>query len=172
MKFTLILAALSATFGAIQAADICRPTGSDCFGAASCCLGIQEGRCCNLGTATTRIRMVVPANSRSQGWTGSGCTGSAATNQNQNARTVCFTYSSSRLSGKWLTGLSSRVRRDPTPEAEACAEPNAVLQVRDGVTTRIDLRDGMTVEDALEKRDGVAVEAVPYVGEYEVVNED
>jgi hypothetical protein len=62
---------------------------------------------------------------------------------------VCFTYSSNRSSGKWITGLqSSRVRRDP--EAEACAEPNAVLRVRDGVTTRVDLRDGMTVEEALE----------------------
>jgi hypothetical protein len=89
------------------------------------------------------------------------------------ARTVCFTYSSSRSSGKWLTGAQvSRVRRGPEPEAEACAEPNAVLRVRDGVTTRVDLRDGMTVEDALLARDGVVVEAVPFEGEYETAMDD
>ncbi|OAL42904.1 hypothetical protein IQ07DRAFT_593539 [Pyrenochaeta sp. DS3sAY3a] len=169
MQITAFVAILSAISGAL-AADICRPTGSDCFGTASCCLGIQEGVCCNLGTATTRIRMVVPANSRSQGWTGSGCTGSVATNQNTAARTVCFTYSSSRLSGKWLTGLSSRVRRDP--EVEECQEPNAVLQMRDGVMMKIDLRDGMSVEDALVARDVGTVEATPYVGDYVAVDED
>ncbi|KAF2195880.1 hypothetical protein K469DRAFT_682116 [Zopfia rhizophila CBS 207.26] len=170
MQLFTILTILSASFGATLAADICRPTGSDCFGTAVCCLGIQEGNCCNLGAATNRIRMVVPANSRSQGWTGSGCTGSVATNQNTAARTVCFTYSSNRLSGKWLTGLSSRVRRDP--KVEECAEPNAVLQVRDGVTRRIDLSEGVSVEDALAARDAGVMEAVPYVGEYETVNED
>jgi hypothetical protein len=92
-----------------------------------------------------------------------------ATNTNPQARTVCFTYSSSRLSGKWLTGLSSRVKREP--ETEACAEPNAVLKVRDGVTTKIDLRDGMKVEDALEARDGVVVEAVAYNSEYVTAND-
>ncbi|KAH7389968.1 hypothetical protein BKA66DRAFT_548318 [Pyrenochaeta sp. MPI-SDFR-AT-0127] len=170
MKFTLVLAILSSSIGAVSAADICRPTGTDCFGGAVCCLGIQEGVCCNLGAASTRIRMVVPANSRSQGYTGSGCTGTVSTNQNTAARTVCFTYGSSRLSGKWLTGLSSRVRRDA--EVEECAEPNAVIQERDGVMMRIDLRDGMTVEDALVSRDVEAVEAVPYVGDYVTVNDD
>jgi hypothetical protein len=62
MKFLTILAALSTTIGTTLAADICRPTGTDCFGSAVCCLGIQEGSCCNLGAASTRIRMVVPAN--------------------------------------------------------------------------------------------------------------
>ncbi|KAH7067007.1 hypothetical protein BKA63DRAFT_523564 [Paraphoma chrysanthemicola] len=169
MKFFAIVTALSATIGTTLAADICRPTGSDCFGSAVCCLGIQENNCCNLGAASTRIRMVVPANSRSQGWTGSGCTGSVATNTNPQARTVCFTYSSNRLSGRWLTGLSSRIKREP--ETEACAEPNAVLRVRDGVTTKIDLRDGLTVEDALEARDGNVIEAVAYDGEYVSVDE-
>jgi hypothetical protein len=62
MKLSIILATLSATFGAVQAADVCRPTGSDCFGNAVCCNDIQEGKCCNLGAATTRIKMKVPAN--------------------------------------------------------------------------------------------------------------
>lgn len=83
---------------------------------------------------------------------------------------MCFTYSSNRLAGKWLTGLSSRVRRDPA--VEECAQPNAVLQVRDGVTRRIDLSENMTVEDALTARDEGIVEAVPYVGEYETVKDD
>jgi hypothetical protein len=62
MQFLTILAALSASFGTALAADICRPTGSDCFGSAVCCLNIQENNCCNLGAASTRIRMKVPAN--------------------------------------------------------------------------------------------------------------
>lgn len=62
MKSSFVLAILSTNLGAVFAADICRPTGTDCFGAAVCCLGIQEGVCCNLGAASTRIRMVVPAN--------------------------------------------------------------------------------------------------------------
>lgn len=46
-----------------------------------------------------------------------------------------------------------------------------MLKVRDGVTTKIDLRDGMTVEDALEARDGVVVEAVAYNSEYVTAND-
>jgi hypothetical protein len=64
-------------------------------------------------------------------------------------------------------GLSSRVKRDPG--VEACAEPNVVLRVRDGITTRIELRDGMTIEDALEKRDGEVIEASVYETEDVVV---
>ncbi|KAH8728097.1 hypothetical protein GQ44DRAFT_785569 [Phaeosphaeriaceae sp. PMI808] len=162
MKFFAILAVFTSV---AFAADICRPLGNDCFGSASCCNGIQENRCCNFGTTTTRIRMQVPANSRSQGWTGNSCTGSVATNVNNAARNVCFTYGSSRQSGRWLTGTSAlRIKRDP--EVEECAEPNVVLRVRDGVTTRIELRDGMTVEDALQARDGDVVEATPFVGEF------
>jgi hypothetical protein len=44
-----------------------------------------------------------------------------------------------------------------------------VLRVRDGVTTKVELRDGMSVEDALEARDGDVVEAVAYEGEYVTV---
>lgn len=35
-----------------------------------------------------------------------------------------------------------------------------VLRVRDGVTTRIELRDGLTVEDALNSDDGEVVETL------------
>jgi hypothetical protein len=77
--------------------------------------------------------------------------------QNPNARTVCVSYGSGRQSGKWLTGLASRIKRDE--EVDGCAEPNAVLRVRDGVTTRVDLRDGVTAEDALAARDEDAVDA-------------
>lgn len=69
-----------------------------------------------------------------------------------------------------MTGLSSRVRRDP--EVEECAEPNAVLQERDGVMMRIDLRDGTTIEDALVSRDLGTIEAAPYVGDYVTVSDD
>ena len=69
-----------------------------------------------------------------------------------------------------MTGLSSRGHR--YAEVGECAEPNAVLQVRDGVTRRIDLSEGMSVEDALAARDVGVVEEVPYVGEYETVNDD
>ena len=69
-----------------------------------------------------------------------------------------------------MTGLSSRARCDA--EVEECAEPNVVFQVRDGVTRRIDLSEGMSVEDALAARDVGVVVAAPYVGEYETVNED
>ena len=55
---------------------------------------------------------------------------------------------------------------------EECAEPNVVFQVRDGVTRRIDLSEGMSVEDALAARDVGVVEMAPYVGEYETVNDD
>lgn len=69
-----------------------------------------------------------------------------------------------------MTGLSSQDHRNA--EVGECAEPNAVLQVRDGVTRRIDLSGGMSVEDALAARDAGVLEAIPYVGEYEAVNDD
>ena len=69
-----------------------------------------------------------------------------------------------------MTGLSSRVRLNAG--VQECAEPNAVFQVRGGVTRRIDLSEGMSVEDALAARDVGVVEEVPYVGEYETVNGD
>jgi hypothetical protein len=44
--------------------------------------------------------------------------------------------------------------------------------MRDGVMVKIDLRDGMSVEDALVARDVGTVEATPYVGDYVAVDED
>jgi hypothetical protein len=87
------------------------------------------------------------------------------TTSNPNARTVCLTYSSNRQSGRWLTGLASRVKRDA--DVQACAEPNVVLKVRDGVTMKIELRDGMTVEEALEMDGGEIVDDFDFEGEYE-----
>lgn len=81
-----------------------------------------------------------------------------------------MTYGSNRLSGRWLTGLSSRIKRDA--EVEACAEPNVVLRVRDGVTTKIELKDGMSVEEALEEALEVdGEEVVDGAMEYESVAE-
>jgi hypothetical protein len=65
-----------------------------------------------------------------------------------------------------LTGLSSRIKRDA--EVEACAEPNVVFRVRDGVTTKIELKDGMSVEEALEVDGGEVVDGAM---EYESVAE-
>jgi hypothetical protein len=103
--------------------------------------------------------------SRAQGFSNSGCSAGGVTTSNPNARTVCLTYSGNRQSGRWLTGLASRVKREP--EVEACAEPNVVLKVRDGVTRRIELSDGMTVEEALETEGGEIVDAMGIQGEYE-----
>jgi hypothetical protein len=64
-------------------------------------------------------------------------------------------------SGRWLAGLSSRVKREAG--VEACAEPDVVLRVRDGVTMKIELRNGTTVEDALAARDA-DLDAVLYDG--------
>jgi hypothetical protein len=186
MQFLTILAALTS---AAFAADVCRPTGTDCFGNAACCTGIQENNCCNLGGSSTRIRFKLPNNrsvfspvpsfpllrvsrtnlrhySRAQGFSNSGCSAGGVTTPNPNARTVCLTYSGNRQSGRWLTGLASRVKREP--EVEACAEPNVVLKVRDGVTRRIELSDGMTIEEALETEGGEIVDAMGIQGEYEL----
>jgi hypothetical protein len=38
-----------------------------------------------------------------------------------------------------------------------------VLRVRDGVMTKVELRDGMSVADALENGEGVVYEADSYV---------
>jgi hypothetical protein len=54
-------------------------------------------------------------------------------------------------------GLSaSRIKRDVG--IEACAAPNGVLRVRDGLMTKVELRDGLTVEEALESGEGEVVE--------------
>lgn len=181
MQFLTILAALTS---AAFAADICRATTNDCSGTVVCCSDIQENRCCNLAS-TSRILWKLPANrrvhlvtplifpqltnyrSRAQGFSNNGCSAGTVTTQNPNAaRSICVTYGSNRLSGRWLTGLSSRIKREA--EVEACAEPNVVLRVRDGVTTKVELKDGLTVEEALTM-DGD--EVVDGAKEYESVAE-
>lgn len=114
---------------------------------------------CNILNIITPLTLC-PSSSRAVAYSGTGCTGGSITNNNPTARTVCFPFSSNRQSGKWLVGQASRVKRDP--EVEACAEPNVVLKVRDGVTKKIVLRDGQTVDEALESDefDGEVVETV------------
>lgn len=60
MQFLVILAM---TIGLASAADVCKSSSnSGCSGNRVCCVGIQQGGCCNLSGNRNTVRYTLPAN--------------------------------------------------------------------------------------------------------------
>ncbi|KAF2463411.1 uncharacterized protein BDR25DRAFT_397132 [Lindgomyces ingoldianus] len=136
--------------GFASAADICRTTGSSCSGTKVCCNGIQEGNCCNLGTARSELLWSLPADSRFQVWSGTDCNkGNSGTFKNPNKVTnKCIGFSYPVPSAKWLKGGGTK--RDVN---EPCVEPNVAIYEVDGAehVAKIPAGSGVLVEEWIEE---------------------